>query len=370
MRPYTCVRPNYRQEQCYVHWRDYQLSAIKHLESLLMKHHYVLMLCMKCGSGKTLVSLMFADIACRLTKGKKTVVFVTSEVIFDDVRSDFNKLNINSYDLKLCTVRQIHRETSAHVVIVDESHTVYTRKKTCEAIRRLQCITLLLTGTPGIPREQTCQLKPFCTNIDTPRVVNMMDESDFTARVTERVLRMQLSAEHRRDYNDWCASIRTMKKLLQHNAITKLRNWLARLKVARAVSIIKQCVEHKTKVLVISNFTDVLLQLAARLPASRLYLAGVKDRKRQLHDFKHQASCYVLLCSASLASHALNLGFVSKMLLLDTMYKPVEQYQAMNRIKRVNSVYEQEICKLVFTETVEDKLDSSHGFFQAHDDMF
>jgi hypothetical protein len=369
MRPYTRVVVDHRPEQCYVHWHDYQLSAIKQLETLLMKGCYVLMLCMTCGSGKTLVSLMFADIACRRTRGKKTVVFVTSDVIFDDVRADFRRINTDAYELKLCTVRQVHREPCAHVVIVDESHTVFTRKKTCETIRNLQCVTLLLTGTPGVKSEQAAQLRQFCTSTDTPRVVDVMHVSAFSSQVTQRVVRLQLSAAERQVYADKCATIRNMPKLNQHHAITKLRGWLSRLKVARAVQVIRQCIHHRTKVLVISNFADVLLQLLSELPAqsTRTYTSSVKNRAQQLHMFKHDASCHVLLCSASLASHALNLGFVSKMLLLDTMYKATDQFQAMNRINRVNSVYQQEICKLVFEDTVEDTLDTAHGFFQKYE---
>ena len=120
------------------------------------------------------------------------------------------------------------------------------------------------------------------------------------------------------------------------------RTWMPSAKLTEMSGLLKkmQAEDSAMKCIVFSNFTTFLdmamIQLkktgfrAVRVDGSM----GLEARQKQLHIFRTDARCSVLVMSLKTGSHGLNLTCASNVILCEPWWNPMPEQQAMDRVHR------------------------------------
>jgi superfamily II DNA or RNA helicase len=222
-------------------------------------------------------------------------------------------------------------------------------------------------------------LRPFLLRRTKDQVL-----PDLPAR-TEQVLRCQLGADQRRQYDELLAHYRAallpqveregMARSTMHvlEALLRLRQaachpGLIDPRRARAASAkldallehVAEATESGHKALIFSQFTSFLALVRARLDAASIpyeYLDGqTRDRKQCVARFHDDPACKLFLISLKAGGTGLNLTAADYVYLLDPWWNPAVEAQAIDRTHRPGQIRPVFAYRLIAENTVEDKI--------------
>jgi SNF2 family DNA or RNA helicase len=222
-------------------------------------------------------------------------------------------------------------------------------------------------------------LRPFLLRRTKDQVL-----PDLPAR-TEQVLRCQLGADQRRQYDELLAHYRAallpqveregMARSTMHvlEALLRLRQaachpGLIDPRRARAASAkldallehVAEATESGHKALMFSQFTSFLALVRARLDAAGIpyeYLDGqTRDRKQCVARFHEDPACKLFLISLKAGGTGLNLTAADYVYLLDPWWNPAVEAQAIDRTHRPGQIRPVFAYRLIAENTVEDKI--------------
>ncbi|HEX3474642.1 MAG TPA: DEAD/DEAH box helicase, partial [Kofleriaceae bacterium] len=222
-------------------------------------------------------------------------------------------------------------------------------------------------------------LRPFLLRRTKEQVL-----PDLPAR-TEQVLRCQLGADQRRQYDELLAHYRAallpqvaregMARSTMHvlEALLRLRQAAchpglvdprrgkaASGKLDALLEHVAEATESGHKALIFSQFTSFLALVRARLDAAGIpyeYLDGqTRDRKQCVARFHDDPACKLFLISLKAGGTGLNLTAADYVYLLDPWWNPAVEAQAIDRTHRPGQSRPVFAYRLIAENTVEDKI--------------
>ena len=128
------------------------------------------------------------------------------------------------------------------------------------------------------------------------------------------------------------------------------------------LEIIKEYTEENNKILVFSQFTSVLKNLAKKLDKKKLkyyYLDGstkAMDRINLVNDFNNNDEVKVFLISLKAGGTGLNLTSANTVIHFDPWWNPSVENQASDRAHRIGQRNVVEVIKLITKGTIEEKI--------------
>ena len=133
-------------------------------------------------------------------------------------------------------------------------------------------------------------------------------------------------------------------------------------KTDACLEIIKEYTEENNKILVFSQFTSVLKNLAKKLDKKKLkyyYLDGstkAMDRINLVNDFNNNDEVKVFLISLKAGGTGLNLTSANTVIHFDPWWNPSVENQASDRAHRIGQRNVVEVIKLITKGTIEEKI--------------
>ncbi|MCU9816508.1 SWF/SNF helicase family protein [Paraclostridium sp. AKS73] len=133
-------------------------------------------------------------------------------------------------------------------------------------------------------------------------------------------------------------------------------------KINACVEIVKDSISNNDKILVFSQFTSVLKNLAYILDKENIeynYLDGqtkAKDRIELVNDFNENNNKKVFLISLKAGGTGLNLTSANKVIHFDPWWNVSVENQASDRAHRLGQKQVVEVIKLIAKGTIEEKI--------------
>ncbi|GAA5817786.1 hypothetical protein MFLAVUS_011342 [Mucor flavus] len=159
--------------------------------------------------------------------------------------------------------------------------------------------------------------------------------------------------------------------------LQKLKFMRHSTKVIWLSTFLKQLLGANTsdKIVVVSQFVDVILKISEVLTASRIqfqtYHGGMSifSRKAALQKFNHEPNVRVLIMSLKAGGVGLNLQRANHMIIMDRWWNPATMDQAIARIHRMTQIKETFIHTVVIKDSIEEGLmdnilDKKNALFQ------
>ena len=129
------------------------------------------------------------------------------------------------------------------------------------------------------------------------------------------------------------------------------------IKFDRMVEIIEDVVSRGEKLIVFSNWTQVLDFAKLRLKYDfAVVTGGVKDKQAQLDKFTNDDSCKVLLATIGAAGTGLTLTVANTLLFLDSPWNYATFTQVSSRIHRIGQTKNCDIISLLATNTIDERI--------------
>jgi SNF2 family DNA or RNA helicase len=254
---------------------------------------------------------------------------------------------------------------SADIIVLDESHEIYTKKKIISNCQEKfkNAFKILLSGSTGSHREQQLQWNNLVCKESEIIIFKSDKLSNVVNNVDEQILSFDMTETESTMYTLKKNKIQSLSKGLEiMHSMRSLREWLASLKVKHLVLLLNRALkETDEKIVVFSNFNSILQSLRLELPADKIanaYASTPKKREHEIQLFK--ADKRILLVSTNLSSHGLDLGHSKFLVHVEPPWTGVTQKQANARIVRIGQKENQEIFVLVMKETLESKLLASN----------
>lgn len=129
------------------------------------------------------------------------------------------------------------------------------------------------------------------------------------------------------------------------------------IKFDRMVEIIEDVVSRGEKLIVFSNWTQVLDFAKLRLRYDYAVVTGeVKDKQAQLDKFTSDDNCMVLLATIGAAGTGLTLTVANTLLFLDSPWNYATFTQVSSRIHRIGQTKNCDIISLLATNTIDERI--------------
>lgn len=129
------------------------------------------------------------------------------------------------------------------------------------------------------------------------------------------------------------------------------------IKFDRMVEIIEDVVSRGEKLIVFSNWTQVLDFAKLRLKYDYAVVTGeVKDKQAQLDKFTNDDNCKVLLATIGAAGTGLTLTVANTLLFLDSPWNYATFTQVSSRIHRIGQTKNCDIISLLATNTIDERI--------------
>lgn len=326
---------------------------------------------MMCGSGKTLVTFVFARVSMATN-----VLFITP--VPDDVRKQYIKLCtpsqtcrmhiISSNDAsKLLAHNEQYRSTHFNLLVVDESHLMCQNTKFVAALRRVKRDwTLMLSGTAGIKIDIQQQFNAFSLSPDKIGVVDLFSESGkYLPRSQFCVLRLPLTTTSQKTYNEFKTNFEA-PGANQSKIFQIIRAWLAEVKMTHVIHKINQLLTTNStnRIVIFSSFATVLFSIFMGCDSDKVcrYYRGMSGVKKNA--LAGQLSMYtnnihtkrVLLVDTCIGAHGINLPHTNHLFILDPPLTKYEFTQMRARIQRLNSRASPTVHVFICENTLESRL--------------
>ena len=129
------------------------------------------------------------------------------------------------------------------------------------------------------------------------------------------------------------------------------------IKFDRMAEIIEDVVSRGEKLIVFSNWTQVLDFARLRLKYDYAMVTGeVKDKQAQLDKFTNDDNCKVLLATIGAAGTGLTLTVANTLLFLDSPWNYATFTQVSSRIHRIGQTKNCDIISLLATNTIDERI--------------
>lgn len=129
------------------------------------------------------------------------------------------------------------------------------------------------------------------------------------------------------------------------------------IKFDRMVEIIEDVVSRGEKLIVFSNWTQVLDFAKLRLKYDYAVVTGeVKDKQAQLDRFTNDDNCKVLLATIGAAGTGLTLTVANTLLFLDSPWNYATFTQVSSRVHRIGQTKNCDIISLLATNTIDERI--------------
>ncbi|KAK4514639.1 alpha 1,2 mannosyltransferase [Mucor velutinosus] len=186
---------------------------------------------------------------------------------------------------------------------------------------------------------------------DIPRERNYWDEA------TEYEQAMEIIASYHDQYGN-------LQDPIDSSQLQKLKFIKHSTKATWLVSFLKELLaaDPTDKIVVVSQFVDVIIKIAELLTTTRLPFATYHGsmsnyaRKIALQKFNHDPRYRIMIMSLKAGGVGLNLQRANHMIILDRWWNPATMDQAVARIHRMNQLKETYIHTVVIKDTIEESL--------------
>ncbi len=142
-------------------------------------------------------------------------------------------------------------------------------------------------------------------------------------------------------------------------------------KLDMCMELVDEVVESKRKVLIFSQFTQMLDIVSAALKdkgIAHLYLSGkTENRQSMIDSFNGDASIPVFLISMKAGGTGLNLTAADTVIIFDPWWNPSVENQAIDRTHRIGQTKTVNVYRLLTTGTIEEKI---QALKQKKQDLF
>lgn len=129
------------------------------------------------------------------------------------------------------------------------------------------------------------------------------------------------------------------------------------IKFDRMVEIIEDVISRGEKLIVFSNWTQVLDFAKLRLKYDYAVVTGeVKDKQAQLDKFTNNDNCKILLATIGAAGTGLTLTVANTLLFLDSPWNYATFTQVSSRIHRIGQTKNCDIISLLATNTIDERI--------------
>jgi len=322
----------------------------------------------KMGLGKTFIVLrFFMDMLNK--HNHLRLLFVTKHDIVDHIKNELN-MEINGYFRRSVLVksyREINYYDTCDILVMDESHSVYNRKKVTETLALIpRRFSILLTGSAGSNREVKNQWKKLVDINDTysTEIVFSLDDKlveNVVKSANEYNILLELTSSQQAYYQQKIETFKQCQQgIMKLNTMKKIRSKLSSWKIDYVTNVLKDAMNNCLKIVVFSEFASVLLQLRLALPEKGVVACDgtvqFKTRQKQLIDFREKDTNFILITSTNLFSHGVDLGFCHGLVHMEPPWQGYTQKQTNARIERIGQVSAQKILFVLFNNTLETKL--------------
>lgn len=416
-----CPKENLRDKlksRIRVSLRPYQIEGVEWLSKKRQTGAGCL-LADEMGLGKTLQ--VISHLACLDNAGQHLIVAPTS--LLFNWKNEIEKfapqllslLTIVSYDIIRIHIED-YLDKSFDTIVIDEAQVIKNREtQKYKAISKLHCKhKIILTGTPiensiedmwshflmlnpgmrlvhdnimRIGKQKDCDtIVELTAKILNPFILRRTKAEklqDLPER-TEDTVYIELSPKERAIYDDLNKSIiealrngvsgrvtsialegllRLRQTCASANmlpvALSKSRKFTS-TKISTALEFINEIKAEKHKVLVFSQFVNVLKEMESILEANDINFVSLygstRDRNSRVELFQKDCDVTVFLISLKAGGVGLNLTSADRVILLDDWWNPAVEDQAMGRAHRIGQRKNVHVIRIVCKNTVEEKI--------------
>jgi SNF2 family DNA or RNA helicase len=387
-KPYICYRPKkeieelrflQKPEMSCVDDDDVNESRnpLPHQEDVIRFLHYQqnkkaqgTIIDLKMGLGKTFIVLRFFKEMLYGFKAFK-LLFITKHDILEHINEEV-KITLNNCirsTVQVKSYREIQKQgfenNSCDILVLDESHDIYQKKKLTHALGLIpRSFVVLLTGSAGSQREVQKQWEML---VDIQAITSDAIVYHANVKLLENVIktaneyniRLEMNESQRVYYETEVIKLKSSKKIMKVNNMRSLRKQLSVWKIPYVRNILKDAISNRLKIVVFSEFSSVLLQLRLALPQTGVVICDgsvqANQRHKRLQEFR-KIDNYILIASTNLFSHGIDLGFCNGLVYMEPPWKAFIQRQTNARIERLGQVSDQKILFVIFNNTLETKL--------------
>lgn len=159
------------------------------------------------------------------------------------------------------------------------------------------------------------------------------------------------------------AGLTKLRQVCNHPALLLKNKNYAKYESAKLemfAELLDEIVGNKRKVLVFSQFTQMLDILAAELKKNKIsfnYLSGkTKNRQELVDDFNNSGDKRVFLISLKAGGTGLNLTSADNVIIFDPWWNPSVENQAVDRAHRIGQTKSVNVYRLITLGTIEEKI--------------
>ena len=349
--PYTKLARKYILHHDFI-LQPHQISAIDHVTTAVQTGCDTCLIGMIMGCGKTLIALVCFQ---RLFKD---MLFITPRNAVNHITSQVDQY-IPSEKINIMIVAhediEQYKNKTIDIIVIDESHMLVKRTKFLLDVKTIQRrFTLLLTGTPGMDSEQSCQLKKLGGQQHAKSFLLDKLDSLRPPRLYLQYMRMtDKQSTHYKTLKLGAVSIAT--GLSRYHQLKSIRETLSEWKSREIMEIIHRS-NITAKIVIFSEFNAPLLKLKELWPDMVCTVDfSASQRSLAIHTFKNSAARVIAL-KVQHFSHAVDLGFCNGIIFMEPIWRETTRRQAFARLTRLGQVMNQCVLSLVFVDTLETKL--------------
>jgi SNF2 family DNA or RNA helicase len=179
-------------------------------------------------------------------------------------------------------------------------------------------------------------------------------------RAQAMLLGVKTAAALNKQRFNFLTSLLRLRQICCHPRLVKLDSTAASAKVEALFEMLEPLIEEGQKVLVFSQFVDLLGILRDEVRTRKWrhwYLAGdTEDRGALVADFQAATGPGVFLISLKAGGFGLNLTAASYVVLFDPWWNPAVENQAIDRTHRIGQDRKVIAYRLLIKESVEEKI--------------
>jgi SNF2 family DNA or RNA helicase len=179
-------------------------------------------------------------------------------------------------------------------------------------------------------------------------------------RAQAMLLGVKTAAALNKQRFNFLTSLLRLRQICCHPRLVKPESKAASAKVEALIETLEPLIEEGQKVLVFSQFVELLALLRRELEPRgwrHWYLAGAtEDRGALVKDFQAAEGAGVFLISLKAGGFGLNLTASSYVVLFDPWWNPAVENQAIDRTHRIGQVNKVIAYRLLIKDSIEEKI--------------
>jgi superfamily II DNA or RNA helicase len=350
--------------------QPHQINVLEYLhKGFLLQSKTALLIISRMGSGKTRMVIEFANwlhLNFLILTPNKIVPHIYREIIKWKEPDIYGEVQ----DARCFTAAHVQTKNETNrmkLLVIDECHLI-ANKKTKKLVKEIQSLenvwVILLSGTPGDIEDQFDVLTPFCNNVDTKEsILEVSWQPEFLPK--QELIALTLLPDQWKVFDNAKQHILELPIKEQEKKFMELRKTLSEWKLPFIIQLCDraQCKSKKSSILVVSEFSEILLALDLRLDKKYTRRRISKESHHIdliLQQFEAKSFQFLLAYSGSI-SHGIDLAFVNELIYIEPQYLTTNQKQTSGRLPRLGkSNPDQTIINPFYKQTPDDMLYQTH----------